>query len=216
MPSSSKLIVFFICAVFCGGCASTSPLALGISEEQWEEFSQEKQDELLHNYSILQAQDKTLTTTDDAVETKEPALIIKVHHGQAMLPPFLNWSPYKECKFYLAKNTCSKGTIHSLEAETTIDLKACYFENLLYIDPTKYDPNNTQGTVTFTYSPLWRQGFSYTKIHTDGYVRLKDATVYVKLLTPKVEAKVKAKDKKNSHQKKKADPLTDNGSDETL
>lgn len=179
MTSWQKIVWISVVSLLFAGCATT-PLDLGISERQWEEFSPEKQQQLLNNYEQIESESSSKSNDN------EPYLAVSIHGGEVMMPPFITWTRYREAKIVLAKETCEDSKLESSDTQNHIMLKVCYYGKVLALDPTKYDLATSKGTVSFTWSPLWRRGFAYKNIDTDGYARLKNATIEVKLLSKTV------------------------------
>lgn len=179
------LILFPLLILF--GCA-TAPNKLGISEAEWNSYDKTKQEKLLADY-------KNLTTTEMMADTNmnnqytsvkkstyNGSLIkVRVFGGEAMLPPFTSWQPYVSSTFEVIPGTCVNAPLRAVNGkeDSAVDLRACYKNNVLLLDPSRYDASKKEGTIRLPYSPLWNNGFTYHGIYTTGYVRLKNAAVSV-------------------------------------
>lgn len=162
------------------GCA-TSPQIFGIADSEWKGYDKAKQKEILNNYKQLdtevQQQDQEVSKITGGDTT---TIDVKIFGGEAMLPPFVDWHAYMPATFTIVENSCANTLLNQEGGEGKITLRACYKDKKLRLDPSRYDPDKKDGTVTIPYSPLWDQGFTYHGINTDGYVKLKDVNVVVK------------------------------------
>lgn len=194
-----KSKIFFSATVilvglFLSACTTFSPQQLGISDAEWKSYSKEKQAELMANYRSINAEavgknqedqkDKNVADGDylDLNEkiASDNSLLVKVYGGKAMLPPFTTSEPYQPAKFLITADSCKETYLNALEGPAKVVLRACYKNNILSLDPSAYDLTKKDGTVTFNYSPLWAESFTYKGINTEGLVRLKNATIEIK------------------------------------
>jgi len=179
---ASLLSLFFLF-----GCAM-SPNKLGIPESEWKSYDKAKQEKILADYKNL----NTIETIDDQKEKDEyesiknstyfgPLLKVRVYGGEAMLPPFTGWQHYTSNTFDIIPGTCINAPLIAVNGDekSRVDLRACYKNNVLMLDPSHYDLNKKEGTIRLPYSPLWNYGFTYHGIYTNGYVKLKNASVTV-------------------------------------
>jgi hypothetical protein len=186
---SKKLILIFL-FLFAAGCA-TSPQKLGIPDKDWQKYNETEQKELLESYKqISEANAKEDAVTAAKYYGKDssyngPYLTVKVSGGEALLPPFADWQSYKPVSFKVYPNSCMSVLLEQNRASENTKksgafLRACYKDSIFFIDPSLYEFDKREGTLRITYSPLWEQGFSYHGAYTNGYIKLKNATVYIK------------------------------------
>lgn len=171
------------------GCAIT-PQDLGISEQQWKKYDQSKREQLLSDYKTLQ---KTNELNDDSLKEQYQSLKnntysgnylrVRIYDGEALMPPFTDWYRYNATTFDIIPNSCTNTLLEQgsdNSDDIKISLRACYMNNVLFLDPKRYTSKDGLGTVRFAYSPLWGQGFTYRNINSNGYVKLKDVSVSIK------------------------------------
>lgn len=157
------------------GCAF-SPQKLGISEQEWLSYSDDQRQQIIADYKKI--------SLDQQQENKRLFLgvgriTVSISGGEAMMPPFVDWSEYQPVSFDLADNICGEIPLQQKDGENTVNLRACYKNKALFLDPSRYDLEKNNGTVSIPQSPLWQQGFEYKGISTSGHVRLRNATVKI-------------------------------------
>lgn len=158
-------------------CAGEKEM-LGMSSKKWSQIDETKREELLANYSKIQNLQKK------QIAKSSSRLNVKVYGGTVLMQPDLVDRKYKPLTFTLLDGTCHDTKIEDAlhdEGKST-SLIACYLDNILYIDPTRYDLDKPFGTVTLYSSPFWEDGFSYHNVSTYGYAKLKNSTIEIKMV----------------------------------
>ena len=61
-------------------------------------------------------------------------------------------------------------------------LEVCYQENVLYMDPSPYNPLFAVGSLRFPYMPAWKRTFMYPRVSSDGLVKMKQVNISIKQL----------------------------------
>lgn len=185
---------FYFTVIFAGlflsGCSTITPQQLGFSAEEWKNLDKAKQQELIKNYQALNfeksSQAKELNTTEDNTDlygnmtAGDNSLTVKIFGGTAMLPPFKLRKTYQAVEFTIDADSCKELVLNSASSDAHLPLRTCYKNSVLSLDPSAYDLAKKNGTITFNYSPLWADGFTYHGINTDGLVRLKNANVSIR------------------------------------
>lgn len=119
-----------------------------------------------------------------ATTTKQPVIIeIKISNGTALMPPFTNWQAFSPAVAAIDEGSCQETLLTQLDGKAHISLRSCFKNKILSLDPSRYDSEKQNGTITIPYSPLWDHGFTYYEINSDGYVKLKGVTISVKQLS---------------------------------
>lgn len=165
------------------GCAANIPEKLGISDLEWESYSPGKQKVLLANHeSMTKEWENKIAEPEEQKALSGPFLEVSIYDGKVMFPPsFVNWQSYQPVRFNIFKDECRNVEIkQSAEDELKTELGACFRDNILYLDSSRFDPTKKAGTVTIHYSPLWLNGFTYKEVNSSGYVKLNNVTVGVK------------------------------------
>jgi hypothetical protein len=163
------LVVSFLFA----GCVF-SPKYLGICNLEWESYSPERQKKLIADYRKIVKKRDGLLKGQKSKNLSKDFLVLDIYDGKIMLPPtFINWQDYQPIKFTIFKGQCL-----DIKMTQTI-LGACYIGDILYLDPSRYDPRRELGTVSIPFSPLWLTGFVYRGVDSSGYVKLNNVTVKI-------------------------------------
>ncbi len=155
------------------GCA-VSPESLGISSAKWNKYSEAQQQELIANYEQIQG------AALDAPIDDNNLILVRIKGGTVMMPPFIVGYAYNPLQFMITSGTCRTLPLNSTLGMGFVDLTACFKNNVLYMDPSRYELDKKFGSIQFHALPLWQQGFSYRNISSSGYARLQNVTVAVK------------------------------------
>ena len=175
-----KTLVISFVLLLLSGCA-TNPQVLGMSPQAWQTLTKQEQDKLFDNYNKIKA-DQQLPT-QAAVGYDQTMVELAVSGGTVMMPPFIKREPYQKQTMTIVKGTCNSTVLYSLQGSDWVEFKACYYDHTLYLDPSRYNLKKLPGSAQLVYSPIWKRGFTYQKVSTSGYARLKDANIHVKLFT---------------------------------
>ncbi len=173
-----KQIVLLLTVPLLLTACAPKPETLGFSTLQWQSFSEAKQQNLRENYNTVKAENKNLES--DWITEPNNRISVKLKRGTVMVPPEFTQSSYQPLSFTLNKNQCKEVPIQSGNGK--VDLRACYYKNYLFIDPSRYNVKERLGTVRIPTSPLWNRGFTYRKIKSEGYVRLANADITIKYM----------------------------------
>lgn len=163
------------------GCAG-APERLGVTNLEWASYSQDKQKELLLNYHQITKKRKGIVVKPgEGKRLSNVYLVVKIYDGKVMFPPaFINWQNYQPVQFMIFKDECLNIEVaHSVAKDSKTELGACFYDNVLYLDPSRYDTAKDLGSITIHRSPLWSTGFAYQGISSSGYVRLNNVTVEI-------------------------------------
>lgn len=176
-----RLLLIVLAQLLLVGCATNIPKNLGISDLEWSSYSKEKQQSLLAHYEKVVKEHKNTKQPEPKAGNK--VLIVGITNGQVMFPPsFINWQNYKPVRFAVYAGQCRNVKLeHKSDAKTKTELRACYYGNVLYLDPSRYNFIKRHGTASIHSSPLWLEGFAYKGVNSHGYVRLSNVTVTIKL-----------------------------------
>lgn len=216
MKQVQKIFFISFAAIFLAGCATEKPpkfssQTLGISEQEWMNYDQEKQQKTLAAYETIyqQKMEENPPIIQDKKNKKKqppvaqsneiiplpPYLAINVRDGRAKLPPYTDWSAYQPIDLIVSKGSCSETNILPIPDESAINnktadkkpkteffssLRVCYKNKTLFFDSSRYDLSKKDYSITFAYSPLWQQGFTYYNINSSGQAHFKNATVKIK------------------------------------
>lgn len=182
--------LFFTSTFLLSACSTFSPHLLGISDTKWASLGETKQKELHalyeKNYNQFhKSSNKSSIIPIPKNQFKDISvpnipLTIKIQDGQVTMPPFTDWYAYRPVGINIALNTCNDILLQQINnPKQQISLTICYKNGILFLDPSHYDTTKMPGSLTFHYSPLWENGFTYKNINTTGYVQFKNATVII-------------------------------------
>lgn len=168
----ATLIFLFVAAL--AGCG-VSPERLGISEQQWDQYNKQEQRKILHDHDYIMdsAEKSTFVTQSNS------CLTLKIQSGEAVMPPFSDWYSFRPATLKISEGTCQMVNLYATNSKKYITLGACYNDKVLLLDPSLYEIDKRYGSVRMYYSLLWDGGFNYTNINTDGYARLRKATIFI-------------------------------------
>ncbi len=164
-----------LCILSLVGCA-VGPEELGISQQQWNKYSQQKQQKILIAHKeLLRAKRRENSTL-----IGDSWLQVNIKDGSVMMPPFIKQYQYAPITFRIRKGVCQRIALHNYKSSNSVRLNSCYKNDILFLDPSRYEIDKKDGTVRLYFSPLWRQGFIYKNISSNGYARLHNVTIKVK------------------------------------
>ncbi len=173
------VIVTLLLSVILSGCMSDSDY-LGIAPNKWQEMNNDQQQQIWVNHDKIERVPFPFKITYDG-----PDIVVSLSGGKAMMPPFMQAYRYVKTEFTLTPGKCTYAKIDSKQNSNSVSLKVCYNGLVLLIDPSRYDLNKSRGTLRLTYNPVWKRGFTYRDMSTDGYVRLSNVNIYIKVI-PKI------------------------------
>lgn len=169
-----RIVFFSISAVLLAGCASSTQL--GLSKQEWRAMPQKQRKQVLADYQQIKQQEPS-----DKVYAG-PKLSIYMLNGEAMMPPFTQRYAFQTFEFRMSPGRCRWVTLKSIDTHHKVNMRVCYNGLELSIDPSRYDLASAKGSIFFDYNPIWKRGFTYSDINTQGYARLKDASITVKAI----------------------------------
>jgi hypothetical protein len=167
-----SLISAVLSVLLLTGC-TPSPSELGISEQQWQTMSDKQRQQILDGYA------RTERARGSNNVYAGPKIMVSISHGQAMMPPFTQAQSYQPVQFEMKPGECRHVTLTSVNGEHEVDLPACYNGLTLALDPSRYDPLLSGGSLRFNYIPIWKRGFAYNGVSSQGYVHLTKVRVII-------------------------------------
>ncbi len=174
----SRYILCCLAALMLAGCVSSQ--RLGISQQAWQAMSPQKRDIVLANYKKIRKLDRNKNRTAKVYDG--PKLSVYMLNGKAMMPPFTKRYTIETDEFKIVPGECKYILLKSIDTNHRVHLHVCYNGERLSLDPSRYDPDKSDGTVHFNYNPIWKRGFTYSNVNSSGYVRLQDASVSIKAI----------------------------------
>ncbi|CAL7959730.1 putative membrane associated protein [Gammaproteobacteria bacterium] len=176
-----RILVTVAIITFLSSCAGVSaPTKIGVTESEWLGYSPDKQKALLANYEKFAAElNKSIKNNKNTV-VDSVFLEIGIHDGKVMMPPFNSHYDYNPVKFVIFKDQCRSIILQQpTDEKIRTELEACFYGNILYLDPSHYDLTKKNGSISINFSPFWLPGFVYKGISSSGYVRLNNVTVEI-------------------------------------
>jgi hypothetical protein len=179
----SHCLILSLSLFLLAGCATVSPAKLGISQADWEEYSPTKQEELISAYEKTQA-----TKRKTRAQLGSGILAVKIEGGTVLLPPYTAPTAYESMQFTMREGDCHiKIPVVPTDSDKKGKLEACYKDNTLYLDPSPYEPDLSLGSLQFPYMPIWKRGFTYPNVSSNGLLKLKSAQISLHALIPSNE-----------------------------
>lgn len=157
--------------------ACATPMRLGISEAEWNNFSPEEKSKIKKGYYEIQ---KTRLHSRETVIPDGTKLHVTIYGGVVNVPPFANKVSYSPVEFDIENGTRQIVSIRELNGDNKISMIAAYQNKTLFLDPSRYDPEKKEGSIQLHYSPIWDRGFTYENVSSTGYVYLSKVNVTVK------------------------------------
>jgi hypothetical protein len=170
-----RFALFLFVSLLLTACAT--PTRLGISETEWENYSPAEQQKIKRNYySILQGRGRC----HEKIIPDGSTVHVKISEGKIVIPPSASLHDYKPLEFTLRSGECHNIQICEEGTDKHTSMKACYRNKTLYLDPSRYEPEKSVGSIRLHYSPIWDRGFTYQPVSSTGYVHLNNVKVTVK------------------------------------
>jgi hypothetical protein len=170
----AKYILLLSCVLILASCVG--PEDLGFSEQQWDKLSPDKQQQIFEQHQALL----------DAKHDETPAPIndtwikVTIKDGTVMMPPDFKAYQYQPVTFKIQDGVCKKVELDSHKNTYAVNLDVCYKNQVLLIDPSRYEIDKRDASIRLYASPLWQNGFTYNNVNSSGYARLKNASITVK------------------------------------
>lgn len=158
-------------------CATVTPDSLGISQTQWSQYSPEQKKEMGQGYREVQKQAKRKQE-----QSSNSTLSVTIYGGRALLPPFTDLQDYQPIAFTINAGDCNikVPVVEKSNPQIKTTLKACYINDVLFMDPSPYLPSQAQGSIQLHHMPIWSRGFTYPGISSTGLVKLTNVNVSIK------------------------------------
>jgi hypothetical protein len=172
----ARFLIVIFSFLMLAGCATVSPNKLGISQSQWSQYSEQQRQQIIHNYHQAQAVEHQLHAKNN-----HSVLAVKIQGGQVLMPPYTNLQAYQPVAFDIKAGSCHQkvALLSANGSQQKTNLKACYSGDILFLDPSPYDPNLAKGALQFAYMPLWKRGFTYNNVTSSGFTKLTGGSVFI-------------------------------------
>jgi len=179
MKLQIKLGCFLVILLCLSGCVTVTPHKLGISQEDWDQYSPAKQDQLLSAYEETQQRKKATR-----IKSGSGVLAVRIEEGKILLPPYTVPVAYQPILFDIKEGQCRKKfSVEPVdESHKAGTLEACYQDDTLYLDPSPYNPQLSLGSLQFPYLPAWKRGFMYPNVSSTGLLQLTDTNIFLQQL----------------------------------
>ncbi len=169
-----RWVSVLVLTLLTAACATVSPSKLGISQSQWDQYSDTERQQILQGYQQAQRQKVSSSAKSDSV------LQVNIQEGKVTSPPFTDLYVYQPLSFSIQMGDCHKRIPVSLtDSRKKAALEACYINDTLYLDPSVYEPAKAIGSLQFPYMPMWKRGFTYPDLSSSGRLKLTHANVTV-------------------------------------
>lgn len=176
-----KQFIGLIClTLLLSACAPVSPQKLALSQDSWRAMNARQKDKLSKAYrqteKIRQQWLAALKPEDDS------AIRVKLVSGEAKFPPDYAKAAFRPVEVSLRNGQCYQNIILQKKSDLndSIDLKACYYNDRLYLDPSINEPDKAIGSLLFPEAPIWQRGFTYPAVTSRGRIGLYQAHIEIK------------------------------------
>lgn len=153
-----------------------SPADIGLTQQKWDNATPQEQNCWQRAYQDYQDGHPEL----DGDGSSSNKVDITITGGTAAFPPAFQQLAFNKIRDQLPAGACHSLNVVATNNNYATSLYICYAKNTIAIDPSHYDSSTRAGSLILTNNPLWKRGFSYKNMFTDGYVKFKNITITVK------------------------------------
>lgn len=157
--------------------ACVTPARLGISESEWGNLTPEEQAKIKQGYFEVK---KNKTAGQEKIIPDGSVVHLRVSGGKVGMPPFASAYDYTPFEVDVHSGECQNINVKELHGDKTVGIQVCYFNKTVYLDPSRYDPNKSIGSIQLHYSPIWDRGFTYQNVSSSGYAHFNNVNVAVR------------------------------------
>lgn len=165
-----KRIILLLITLALSACVT--PARLGISEAEWANLTPEQQAKIKDGYFEV----KKHRSGPDRIVPDGSNVHLKVSSGKIGATA-CNYSSFE---IDVQSGNCQTVKVKQLDGDKTVDVQACYYNKTVYLDPSRYDPNKSIGSIQLHCSPIWDRGFTYQNVSSSGYAHLTNVNVAVR------------------------------------
>jgi hypothetical protein len=160
------------------GCSTLDPYT-GASEEAWNQA--DMQTKLMSGFTFMSQTGQSYV--DARTDAADELLVVRLKKATAKMWPSGNRYAINPVMFALSPNSCQTVRLTATkDVAQHSDLKACYRNAELQIDPSRWNFHFAGGSLVMKSSPMWSgDGMEYTDLASSGYTGLADLTVDVQL-----------------------------------
>jgi hypothetical protein len=163
------------------GCAQ-APESLGFSKAEWQGFSDQKKATILAQQRRLKWAVPVQAHQQGRSEVHIEGIRLELISGQAYLWPEKSLRAFKPLHAQFKQGECQTLILQAVEGAQTGQLKACYRDDQLALDPSPWAVEYHSGSAFFHSTLLWNTGLTYRSISTQGLAHLVNATVRIQAL----------------------------------
>ncbi len=177
-----RFIFLLLITLVLSACVSVKPEQVGLSTVGWESLSYKEKEKISSTYR------KTEKTRQQWLgqmrQNPNNQLTVTIAPGKAYFPPYLEAQEFLPVIMNLTDGKCYQD-VQLLARDNPLlvtNLSVCYYQNILYLDPSFSNLAEAKGSLVFPYLPVWQRGFSYPNISSNGLVRLSNARITIQIL----------------------------------
>lgn len=154
------------------GCVSHTQM--GINNDQWRLLNDKQKQDYVARYRQIQRYQNHRQYQPGASR-----ISVQISGGTANMAPSFDANPFYATKFQLRDGQCRQVPLIAVQKATQANLTACYIKQVLSLDPSRYKVQDQEGTLFLNYNPVWRHGFTYYGLDSNGYVGLDNVDIKV-------------------------------------
>lgn len=166
-------ILLLLITLFLVACVT--PARLGISEAEWSNYTPEERAKIKQGYQETKRSKIVEKITPDGSVVK-----LQISGGQMNMPPFSGALDYSPFDVHVASGDCETVKVKERNGDKTVNVQICYYNKTVYVDPSRYDPSKSVGSIQLHYSPIWDRGFTYQHVSSSGYAHLNNVNIVVR------------------------------------
>lgn len=160
------------------GCVSNTDI--GMNSNQWHLLNDKQKQNYQADYHEIQRYQKHRQYQPGASR-----ISVRISGGSANMPPGFGSYRFYTAKFVIRDGQCRDVPLIAVQEARQANLTVCYTKQILSFDPSRYKIRDKEGTLFLNYNPVWRHGFEYYGLDSDGYVSLDNVDIRIQAVLNK-------------------------------
>ena len=175
---SPKAYILLSVIIFCNSCTN-SYQDLGFSQTEWEQLTQQEQQQIRKQSNDIKWKHQEQAQHNVPSKLRFREIKVKFLEGKTY---FANQeSTFIPVEINLSEGSCNSVKLVNQAGEKKY-LNICYKNYRLDIDPSPWQIDYQNGSALIYSSELWKYGFKYTKLNTKGKTKIKNLSVFIKVI----------------------------------
>ncbi len=162
------------------GCVSNADM--GINNDQWRLLN----DKQKQNFTAHYRENKDFQKHRQ-YQPGPTRITVRIRNGTANVTPSFDASRFYATKFQLRDGQCKRVPLIAVQKSGQANLTACFTNQVLSLDPSRYKVKDREGTLFLNYNPVWLHGFTYYGVSSSGYAGLSGVDITVNSMVSKAQ-----------------------------